>query len=157
MKFKFWLLIIFSLLYFMTSNAFRDCTPYEYDDKVSKEYCSDIILPNSECCFDGYKSCVIYFEDLVFREKHQVFLKSLEEESYQECIAYLNSRNYERSLQCKTSIIKIDYSKISITEDQYNKFRGGIGVCPLNSGVLENEKQCFQSFIFPESEKKGME
>ena len=157
MKFKFWLFIIFSLLYFMTSNGFRDCTSYERDEKASKEFCTDIILPNSECCFDGEKSCFIYYEDFVFREKHQDFVNSLEEESYQECIAYLNSLNYEGSLQCKTSIIKIDNSKISITEDQYNKFRGERGACSLKGESIEDEKQCFQRFILPESKKKGME
>ena len=160
MKCKFWLLIIFSLLYFMTPYGFRDCIFVNEENEASKENCTDIILPNSECCFNGRSSCIIYYEDYEVNQKYTYFfnlLNDVDNLGYQEFIALLNSQNSEEILQCKTSNIKIDSSKISITEDQYNNVQGRYR-CPMYSEFdLEDESLCFQSYILPELEKKGLE
>ena len=159
MKCKFCLLIIFSLPYFMTSYGFRDCLFFGEEHDASKENCADIILPNSECCIYEDRTCAIYYEDIEVKEKYYFFINLLDEsQGYQEFIAQLNSQNSEDFLQCKTSNIKTDRSKISITEDQYNNIKELNNECLMHPDFdVEDESECFHMFIFPELEKKGME
>ena len=141
----------------------------------SKEVCNNIAISNSECCYmetilssGSSKKCDVYnaelsningYEQIILNQfKLELILENTPEKEnitdYNSFISKLKAKiPKKQSINCKTSSKSIDYSSITITQDDIIKAQKNNFCSKLGKNV--NEDTCFNGLLFSDFELAG--